>query len=108
MASDGGFANLYSTERDRRTGYELLELLTGWAMLEAALWTTGREQVWLGLGAMAVMAAFNVASGVSLWEQGFSPRANWKALWLVPMGTLIAGAMLASGAWAGTLHPLFS
>jgi membrane protease YdiL (CAAX protease family) len=53
-----------------------------------------------------VMVAFNLVSGVSKWEQGFSPRANWKALWLMPPAIIIAAAMLATAAWAGTLHPL--
>jgi membrane protease YdiL (CAAX protease family) len=104
MSADGVFPNLHSTAKDRRTGTEYLELLTGWAMLEAALWTSGREQVWIGVGAIAAMAAFNIVSGCTAREQGFSFRANVRAWWMVPAAVVIAGGMLAGGALAGTLH----
>ena len=107
MGLDGVFPHLHSTASDRRTGSEQLELLTGWAMLEAALWTLGKEQVWLGLGTIAVMAAFNLASGCSAWEQGFSLRTNRRALWMVPVAMVIAAAISETGALAGTLHGLY-
>ena len=88
----------------RRSGNEALELLTGWAMLEVALWTTGKEQVWLGLAAMAVMAAFNFFAGCTAWEQGLSLRANGRALWMVAPAVAIGGIIVFAGARAGTLH----
>jgi membrane protease YdiL (CAAX protease family) len=90
----------------RRTGYEALELLTGWAMLEAALWTLGGAQVVLGLAALAVMAAFNYVNGYTRYEQGFSPAANRRALWLIPTAVCVGGAMILIGVLAGTVHPL--
>jgi len=104
MGLDGVFPNLHSTERDRRTGHEYLELLTGWAMLEVALWTSGREQVVIGMVTLAAMATFNFAAGYTAKEQGFSLDANRRALWIVPCAALIAAAILATGYFAGTLH----
>ena len=60
MGVDGISPTLHSTANDRRTGHEYLELITGWAMLEAALWTTGREQVIIGLLALCARVAFYV------------------------------------------------
>src|SRR5690242_8326488 len=88
----------------RRSGNEALELLTGWAMLEVALWTTGKEQVWLGLAAMAVMAAFNFFAGCTAWEQGFSLRTNRRALWMVAPAVAVGGIIVFAGSRAGTLH----
>jgi membrane protease YdiL (CAAX protease family) len=107
MGVDGVFPHLHCTATDRRTGNEALELLTGWAMLEAALWTLGREQVWIGLSTIVVMAAFNLASGCTAWEQGFSLRANRRAWWMVPVAVVLAAAIVAGGAVAGTLHGLY-
>lgn len=98
---------LSSTVRSRRVGRAYLELYLGWGLLEAALWTTGKEQVLLGLGALATMAAFNYASNVSATEQGLSLRANRRSLWLVAVAVALSAGMIAAGAIAGTLHPLY-
>jgi len=95
-------------ETDRSTGYESLELLTGWAMLEAALWTLGKEQILLGVAAIIVMGAFNYVAGCTAWEQGFNVRANRQALWMAPLALGVAGAMIAIGSVAGTLHAMNS
>jgi membrane protease YdiL (CAAX protease family) len=102
--SDRVLTAVDSSAPHRRSGNEGLELLTGWAMLEAALWTTGKEQVWLGLAAMATMAAFNYFSACTAWEQGFSLRANRRALWMVPAAIAIGAIMVFAGARGGTLH----
>jgi membrane protease YdiL (CAAX protease family) len=106
MGLDGVFAPGSTTAR-RRVGRAYLELFLGWALLEAALWTTGKEQILLGLGALATMAAFNYASNVSATEQGFSARANRRGLWVVGVAVLLSAGMLIAGAIAGTLHPLY-
>ena len=106
MALAGVFAPGSTTAR-RRAGRAYLELFLGWALLEAALWSTGKEQVLLGLGALATMAAFNYASHVSAAEQGFSTRANRRGLWVVAVAVVLSAGMLGAGAIAGTLHPLY-
>jgi hypothetical protein len=85
-----------------RTAY-LLEVIVGFALIEAALWDGRHIAPWAWL-ALVWMVASTLASRPSPRELGLTARGLRAALWVAGAGLLLAAAILVGGAVAGTLH----
>ena len=102
MGADRVFPNLHSTASDRRTGTEYLELLTGWAMLEAALWTPpGRlDLVWMILTtAFILLMAFR--GPYSRRDMGVTFPSGKATIWIVGAGLILAAMLWSCAALTG-------
>lgn len=80
-----------------------VEAAIGFALIEAALWMGHHIAPWAWV-ALAWIVASTLAAQPSLWELGLTARGLRPALWVAGAGLMLAAAIVAGGAAAGTLH----
>jgi membrane protease YdiL (CAAX protease family) len=80
------------------------EVVVGYSLIAAALWTEGFLRGALSTGAVFWIMGLIVYRKQSLRELGLAWTGSVYSLWVIPAAALISGAILFCGHLAGTLH----
>jgi hypothetical protein len=86
---------------------ELAELILGYGLILAVLWTPESAQRILSPIAFAVTLAIVLADGQTREELGFGLRGLVPSLWILPAAAALTVACVLLSKRAGTLHSLY-
>jgi len=107
-AAKASTASAYSEPLESQTGGvrgSMRELLVGYCLLQAALWSEGEWRwVWAVAGALW-MVGITAYHRPSLRELGLGWTGFVRSLWAVGLAAVAGPTMLLAGRLAGTLHP---
>jgi len=86
---------------------DVVELILGYGIILAAIWTPEAAQRVLSPIALVVTLAVVLARRPSRDELGFGPRGLLPSLWILPAAIVFAAWSVLLAKHLGTLHPLY-